>query len=157
MDLERNKALARRIYEELWGRGNLAVVDECFAPDYVNHQASVDPHVQPAVSAVDICGAEIFKALVRAWREGFPDVRTTVEDQIAEGDRVVTRWVSRGRQTGCWRDIAATGREMVVEGISIDRIVDGRVVETWTNWDLLGLLEQLGAVSSRPAAPPPAA
>ncbi len=146
MNRERNKALARRIYEELWGRGTLAIIDECFARDYVHHQASVDPHVVPAVSAVDIIGAEMFKALVRAWHAGFSDLRTSVEDQIAEGDKVVTRWISRGTQTGLWRDIAATGREMVVEGISIDRIVDGRVVETWTNWDLLGLMQQLGAM-----------
>lgn len=146
MELERNKAVARRLYEELWGKGDLSVIDECVARDYVNHQASVDPHLSPSVSAVDICGAETFKALVRAWRLGFPDVQTRVEDQIAEGDKVVTRWISRGTQTGRWREIAATGREMVVEGISIDRIVDGRVVETWTNWDLLGLLEQLGAM-----------
>lgn len=147
MKLEEMKAFVRRLYEELWGGGDLSVIDECIARDYVNHQRVIDPHLSPAASAVEICGVEMFRTLVRAWRAGFPNVRTTVEDQIAEGDKVVTRWISHGTQTGAWNQIRASGRAVIVEGISIDRIADGRVVETWTNWDLLGLLEQIGAVN----------
>lgn len=145
MSLEANKALVRRLYEELWGGGNVAVIDECVARDYVNHQRTVDPHVDAPMSAVDICGAELFKRLVQAWRTGFPDVTTTVEDQIAEGDKVVTRWVSRGTHTGMWNRLPPSRHPIVVEGISIDRIADGRIVESWTNWDLVGLLEQIEA------------
>ncbi|MDX2167577.1 MAG: ester cyclase [Deltaproteobacteria bacterium] len=152
MSLAENKALVRRLYEELWGRGNLAVVDECVARDYVNHQRTIDPHVDAPMSAVDICGAEIFKQLVQAWRRGFPDVETSVEEQIAEGDKVVTRWVSRGTHSGPWMQVPASGHSMVVEGISIDRVAGGKIVESWTNWDLLGLLEQIGA--SRDATGP---
>jgi predicted ester cyclase len=145
MDTQEMKALVRRLYEELWGGGDLSVIDQCIARDYVNHQRVVDPHVSPSASAIEICGAEMFRTLVSAWRVGFPNVRTTVEDQIAEGDKVVTRWISRGTQSGPWGQAAASGRPMIVEGISIDRIADGKVVETWTNWDLLGLMQQIGA------------
>ncbi|MBX3025816.1 ester cyclase [bacterium] len=148
MEVGDMKALVRRLYEELWGDGDLSIIDHCIARDYVNHQRVVDPHLSPSVSAVEICGRDMFKTLVGAWRAGFPDVRTTVEDQIAEGDKVATRWISRGTQTGPWMRVAASGKPMLVEGISIDRIADGKVVETWTNWDLLGLMQQIGAVRS---------
>jgi steroid delta-isomerase-like uncharacterized protein len=73
-------------------------------------------------------------------------VRLTIEDEIAEGDRVVTRWSARGTHEGEFFGIPATGKQATVTGVTIDRIIDGRIAESWTNWDTLGLLQQLGAI-----------
>jgi hypothetical protein len=77
----------------------------------------------------------------------FPDIETTIDDMVADGDKVVTRWTNRGTHRAEWMGAAPTGRQVTYTGISIDRIVAGRVVETWRNSDQLGLLKQIGAVS----------
>jgi predicted ester cyclase len=81
------------------------------------------------------------------FREAFPDFHTTVEDQIAEGDRVVTRWRMNGTHGGEFRGIAPTGAELEVTGIGIFRFSEGKVVESWDNFDQLGMMQQLGALS----------
>ena len=131
------KGIARRFLEEAFNRGNLDVVDELVAPEFVNHDAALP---EPVV------GIEATKASIRGYRDAFPDMRMTVELQVAEGEQVVTQWTARGTHQGDLMGLAATGKQATVTGITIDRIVDGRIVESRTNWDTLGLLQQLGAV-----------
>ncbi len=132
---EQNKAIVRRLVEEAMNRRNYAVADELLANDFGGH-------TQPQ----DINGPEGFKQFWAAVHEAFPDFHCTIEEQIAEGDRVVTRWTARGTHRAEFMGVPATGKPGEVTGIFIDRIVNGKIVEGWTNWDALGLLVQLGAV-----------
>jgi steroid delta-isomerase-like uncharacterized protein len=135
---EQNKAIARRGFEEIWGKGGFAVLDEIYAPNVVLH----DP------AAPGIQGHEGIKQLVTMNRGGFPDLRFTIEDQIAEGDKVVTRWMAGGTHQAEFNGIPATGTKASVGGITISRFAGGKIVEENTIWDTLGLLQQLGVVPS---------
>ena len=134
---ERNKAQVRRVIEEIYNRGDLAVVDELAASDLVIH-----------ASSQDIRGRDGAKQYVAALRAGFPDLHLTVEDQVAEGDMVVTRWTASGTHTGAFQGIPATGKAIRVAGTDIDRIIDGKTVECWAHVDELGLMQQLGVVAA---------
>jgi steroid delta-isomerase-like uncharacterized protein len=136
MGAETNKEIIRRLAEEPW-RGNLDVIDEHVADDYVGHDPS-----QPE----PLRGPAGVKQFVEAYRTAFRDVRITVEEQLAEGDTVATRWTGRGTHEGELMGIAPTGKEATVTGITISRLRNDKVVEEWTNWDTLGMLVQLGAV-----------
>jgi steroid delta-isomerase-like uncharacterized protein len=138
MGAEENKALARRFLEEAFNEGNLGVADEIFASDYVLH----DPVIPEEIS-----GPEGIKGFVQMYRSAFPDTHITVEDQIAEGDEVVTRWTGRGTHQGDLFGIAASGNQVEVSGITISRFSGGKFVEDWTNSDTLGLMQQIGAIS----------
>ena len=132
---------ARRFFKEVWTDGKLDLVDELFAPDYVGHSAGSEGPIQ---------GPEGVKEYVGGLLAAFPDLGMTVEDQIADGDSVATRWTARGTHGGDLMGIEATGRTATVTGITIQRIRDGKIVAGWTNWDTLGLLGQLG-VAPQPA------
>jgi steroid delta-isomerase-like uncharacterized protein len=132
---EQNKARIRRVIEEAYSKGNLAVVDEVAASNLVIHTTSQD-----------IRGRDGAKQYVAMMRAAFPDLHFTIEDQIAEGDMVVTRWSARGTHQGSFQGVAATGREIRLMGTDIDRMTDGKVVECWAHVDELGLMQQLGAV-----------
>ena len=137
---EENKAIARRALEEVFsGQGNLEVADELFAPNYVGH----DP-----ASPEDIRGPEGAKEFAGMYRSAFPDVQMSVEDQVAEGEKVVTRWIASGTHLGEIMGIAPSGNRVMVTGTSIERIVDGKIVETWDNYDALGMMQQIGAIPS---------
>ncbi len=140
MSLEQNKAMDRRFYEEVWSGGNLAALDELMAVNFDDHD---EPHPTETLA-----GLEHAKQTIAMYRVAFPDVHFTVEDQIAERDRVVTRWTAHGTHTGAFRGIPPTGKQAMVTGISISRVADGKFVESWTSFDALGLLQQLGAVPS---------
>jgi steroid delta-isomerase-like uncharacterized protein len=131
------KATARRLLEEAFNSGNLDVVDELVAPEFVNHDAALP---EPTT------GIEATKASIAGYRDAFPDLRLTIEQQVAEGEFVTTRWSARGTHRGELMGMAATGKQATVTGITLDRIVDGRFVESWTNWDTLGLMQQLGVI-----------
>lgn len=131
------KAIARRFLEEAFNGGNFGVVDELVAPEFVSHDAAMP---EPMI------GIEAAKASIAGYREAFPDLRLTIEQQVAEGEFVTTRWSARGTHEGDLMGIAPTGKQSTVTGITIDRITDGRFVESWTNWDTLGMLQQLGVV-----------
>jgi steroid delta-isomerase-like uncharacterized protein len=133
------KAIARRLLDEAFNSGNLDVVDELLAPEFVNHDAALP---EPTT------GIEAAKASIGGYRAAFPDLRITIDEQLAEGELVTTRWTARGTHQGELFGMAPTGKQGTVTGITIDRIVDGRIVESWTNWDTFGLLVQLGAVPS---------
>jgi steroid delta-isomerase-like uncharacterized protein len=136
---EANKALSRR-FTELFSTGDEALAEEILAPDVVFHGTAGDG---------DLRGIEEVKAFVRGYRRAFPDARSSVEDQIAEDDRVVTRWRARGTHQGQLGPIAATGREFEMDGVTIERIAGGRIAEAWVARDELGLLRRLGALPER--------
>ena len=131
-----NVAISRRIMDEVWNQGNMAVADELIAADVVDNNAP--PGFPP--------GREGFKAQVNMYHTAFPGVRMVVEDQIAEGDKVVTRWSGHGTHQGELMGIPPTGKQVRVTGISIERYAGGKVVETWNNFDQLGMLQQMGVV-----------
>jgi steroid delta-isomerase-like uncharacterized protein len=135
--VERNKALSRRADDELFNRGNLEVADAVFSADFVYH----DPSGGEAYRGPE--GAKRFAAMFRA---AFPDLHLTVEDQVAEGDRVAYRWTARGTHRGELMGIAPTGNPVTLHGIAIARLDGGKIVEIWENFDALGLMQQLGAV-----------
>ena len=137
MSTEENRAIFRRYVEEAWEKGNMEVADEVFADRYVSHQPDGSEEER---------GPEDVTLFLRQYREAFPDLRITIGDQIAEGDRVVTRWSSRGTHRGEFRGIAPTGNEMRLTGIGIFRFSDGKVVESWDNFHQLGMMQQLGVV-----------
>ena len=131
------KAIARRFLEEAFNGGNLGVVDELVAPEFVSHDAALP---EPTT------GIEAAKASIAGYRDAFPDLRLTIEQQVAEDEYVTTRWTARGTHRGDLFGMTATGKQATVTGITIDRIVGGKFVESWTNWDTLGLMQQLGVV-----------
>jgi predicted ester cyclase len=140
---EANKALVRLIFDEGFNQGNLAVIDEAVDPTYVGHGRT---------AAADVHGPEGAKQVTTWVRDAFPDVHYTVEDQIAEGDKVVTRFTVRGTHQGeTWFDgvglTPPTGKRSTVTGIFICRIVDSKAVEGWLNTDGVGFLLQLGLLS----------
>lgn len=136
MSAEENKAIVRREVEEIFVQGNLDAADEIYAPNYVGH----DPTLPE-----DIRGVEGAKQYAAMYRNAFPDLEAIVEDQIAEGDKVATRYTVRGTHQGELEGIAPTGNRVEMTGIVIAHIADGRVVEDWANFDILGLMQQIGA------------
>ena len=137
MSAESNKATAHRWYEEVFNGGKLALIDELFAPNFVDHDPS-NP----------LPGLEGVRQLVSMYRGAFPDLHMTLEDEISEGDKLVTRFVARGTQHGPLMGMPPTGKQAIVSGIDILRFEHGRIVEHWGNQDLLGMLQQLGAIPS---------
>jgi len=139
-----HRRIARLVLEEMWGRGRLELADELYAPGYVDH-AVRGPEPQT------VLGPEGIKAAVRAFRAAFPDLAYTVEETMAERDLVMARFSARGTHTGAaFLGVEPTGREVAYTGTDINRIVDGRIVESWVHYDALGLLEQLGLVPEIP-------
>jgi steroid delta-isomerase-like uncharacterized protein len=136
MSVEENKANYRRITEEIWIQGNLALVDELFAPNYVNHDPT-NPEVR------DLKG---FKEYIVATRTALQEMKVTIDDLIAEGDKVAGRWTARATHKAEWGGIPATGKQVTMTGMTISRFVDGKTVENWWSTDSLGLLQQLGIV-----------
>ncbi len=136
---EENKALIRRIPEELYNEGNLAVADEVMAADYVEHFPL--PPGWPS-------GLEGLRQFVTMLRTAFPDFRYTIEDEIAEGDMVVIRLTASGTQRGEFMGIPPTGNRATWTEIHVCRIADGKLVEHWANLDQLGMMQQLGVIPS---------
>ena len=132
---EENKSVIRRLLQEVWNQGNVDTIDEIVATDYVDH-----------TPAADIPGREAFKQLVKGFHVAFPDIRFTLEDLIAEGDKVVARWAASGTHRGDLMGIAPTGKQMMVTGVHMYRLADGKLVERWGNWDQLGMLQRLGVI-----------
>jgi steroid delta-isomerase-like uncharacterized protein len=134
---EENKAIFRRYVEEVSNQGNLDLADEIF-DRYVSHQSDGTTLER---------GPEDVKRFMGEFRQAFPDFHSVIEDQVAEGDKVVTRWKASGTHQGEFRGIAPTGNQMVVTGIGIFRFSEeGKVVESWDNMDQLGMMQQLGVI-----------
>ena len=131
-----NKELSRR-FTELFSTGDEALAEEVLSPDIVFHGTRGDGEVR---------GIEGMTAFLSGYRRAFPDARSTVEDQVAEDDKVVTRWRARGIQRGELGPIPPTGREFEMDGVTIERIAGGKIAEVWLARDELGLLRQLGVL-----------
>jgi steroid delta-isomerase-like uncharacterized protein len=127
------------LLEQTFNEGNFELIDQLVASDAINH----DPATPAEIRALR--GPELFKRTVNMYRAAFPDVRMTVDDVIAAGDKVVLRWHSEGTHRGQLAGLAPTGAHGSVTGITIDRWKDGKVVESWNEWDNLGLARQIGA------------
>jgi len=128
LSAEKNKAIVSRLWEEVWNQNKLTVCDEIFDAEYAAHE----------------------KGFVPVMRAVFPDIHFDVEDMIAEGDKVVSRYTVTGTHQGEFMGIPATGKPVKITTIWIHRLADGRIVEgrDWGEWDRLSLLEQLGALSA---------
>ena len=129
-----NKAIVRRYFTEVLTAGNLELIDTLIAQDYVSHY--------PAGYELG-GGPEDVRQIVSSVRRAFPDVHFTVEDLIAEGEKVVCRWTFQGVQEEDFMGIPASGRKATVMGIAIYRVVNKQIVEAWFTWDALGLMRQL--------------
>jgi len=136
MSTEENKANQRRVWEEIINKGNLALADELFATNYIYH----------GPVGMEFKGPEGLKQLISGFRNALPDIHVTVEDMVAEGDKVVSRFTGRGTHKGEFMGIAPTGKQTTVGGIVIARWVGGKEVETWEIIDMLSMMQQLGVV-----------
>ena len=134
---EQNKTVVRRLFDELWNKGNLQVADEIIAPMYQHHDAST-----PDLGK----GPESEKKRVNLYRTAFHDFRLSIEDLLADGETVVARWSCRGVHKGELNGIAPTGKQFAITGVTICRFDHGKIVEGFVNWDALGLMRQLGVV-----------
>lgn len=139
-----NKQIVRRAIEEPWS--NPDVLDELISSDYVGY----DPALPEPIRGIQ--GA---KDNVNQYRSAFEGAQITVKEQIAEGDLVATHWEGRGRHTGELMGIAPTGKDAVVSGLTLSRLANGKIVEERTNWDTLGMLQQIGAVPTAAATRTP--
>jgi steroid delta-isomerase-like uncharacterized protein len=132
-----NQTLVRRYFEEAWNKHNPAVVDELFSADYVDSSPEI-PGIPPT--------REGLKQFMAVYLTAFPDANITIEDQLTDGDKVVTRWTGRGTQTGEFMNMPPTGKAASVAGMQIDRFAGGKIVESWVSFDQLGMLQQLGFI-----------
>ena len=137
---EANKAVIRRVVEEVVNKHDLSVLSELY-PDCV--------YRTPATGELR---GEAHRKFIASVLAAFPDCQETITDQVAEGDKVVTRWTFTGTHKGTFMDVPPTGKRITITGMCIDRIVNGKIVEEWEEWDALGMMHQLGAVPAAKAA-----
>ena len=137
MSTEENKALARRFRLEVFSQGNIAAIDEICDANWTYHDPSDPQGNWPR-------GPQGMRQLVNLYRSAFPDLHFTIEEEVAEGDKVVTRWTARGTHKGELMGIPPTGRQATVTGITINRIANGKIVEDWPPSDMMAYLQQVG-------------
>jgi predicted ester cyclase len=135
MSTQENKALVRRIFEEGINQNQSSVFDDLIAPSYVNYDL-------PAPSP----GPEGFKMVIGMFRAAFPDMRVTLEEELAEDDKVTTRGYFTGTHQGDFQGIPPTGKQIKVKYIDVWRVANGKLVENWVRMDQLGLMQQLGVI-----------
>jgi steroid delta-isomerase-like uncharacterized protein len=135
MSIENNKAIARQLTETL-DEGNVNKLRELLSPDFVSHFAGMPKPLN----------REQYIQVNTMAKAAFSDLKRTVEDMIAEGDKVAVRITARGTHTGAFQGIAATGKQTEITGIAIRRIAEGKIVEEWVINDQLGLMQQLGVI-----------
>jgi steroid delta-isomerase-like uncharacterized protein len=138
--LAANQDLMVSINEEIWNQGNVDLIDERYAPDYIRHEAGY-----PAARA----GAAGLKQFIQNLRTGFPDWNCTIEDTMAAGDQVMVRYLCSGTHTGEWNGLPPTGKPIQFQSMIVHRIADGKVAEDWSEYDSLGWMQQLGFVLKR--------
>ena len=139
---EANKALVRRIIEEVVNTGDFSSLDEFVSGDYA--------YFEPTLGAMT--GRDGYRTLVNMYRNAFPHLKLTVDQQIAEGNTVVTRWTAHGTHHGELLGISATGKEVSVQGVVISRIDNGQLAEDYESYDVYGMLRQLGVLQSAATA-----
>jgi steroid delta-isomerase-like uncharacterized protein len=136
MSAEDNKRLLHRSVDEFWNTGNVGAIDQLYATNYVGH----DP------SGANEGDLEHFKQYAQAVFAAFPDLRLTLDDVIAEGDKVVKRWTARCTHTGEFMGVPATGNKLEITGTTTYRVGGGKFVESWWNTDTLGMMQQMGVI-----------
>ena len=129
---EQNKAIARRAFEEILNQGHFKLAEELYAKDFVNHGIHRDASLEED------------QAALKGWHQAFPDVVIAPEKLIAEDDLVTVYWIARGTNTGTGNGLPATGKKAELSGITIWRIVDGKIKEEWSAFDQLSMMQQLG-------------
>jgi steroid delta-isomerase-like uncharacterized protein len=134
-----NKAIVRRLYEEVWNKRKVELLDELISPSHALHLQ--DPQLSPSQ-----IGPEGYKREVARFVTGFPDLRFTVEDTVAEDDMVAVSWIISGTHKGEFWEIPPTGKRMSLEGITIHHIANGKIMDSDISWDALGMMQQLGVV-----------
>ena len=130
-----NKAIARRLYEEVWNKRRLELVDEIISPSHALHDSNA------LGSAI---GPEAYKRTVARFITGFPDLRFNIEDAVAENEKLVVAWTISGTHQGEFMGIPATHKKVSVDGITINHIVKGKIMDSYVSWDALGMFRQLG-------------
>jgi steroid delta-isomerase-like uncharacterized protein len=138
MSTEMYKDIVRRWVADGWNQGNLALVDEMYSPNYTMHDPSLPNQM--------LVGTEAFKGFVSAFRTAMPDFHFTIEDLVAEGDKIAWRFTATGTQKGELMGIPPTGNKGTATGSVISRFENGQWTEDWVNWDTLGFLQQLGVI-----------
>ena len=136
MSAEDNKALCRLFFQGFWIQKNLAVADELLAANFVDHTPGSPPGLPP--------GPAGHKQFASLYFTAFPDIRATIEDMVAEGDKVVIRWRVQGTNTGSLFGMPATNKSATFTGITINRVASDKIAEQWVNFDALGMMQQLG-------------
>jgi steroid delta-isomerase-like uncharacterized protein len=136
MSTEENKAKVQRMIEEVWNKGDLALVDDLVAPNYVYHFPGRE----------DIKGSEGLKQFAIMLRTAFPDFHITIDDIVAEGDEVACRYTYQGTHKGEFLGIAPTGKQFKATGIMISHISGDKEVEVWESIDRIGMLQQIGVI-----------
>ena len=139
---EQNKALAKRAFEELLSKGRFELAEQLYANDFVNHGMHRD------------ISFDEDQAALKGWHKAFPDLAIVPEKLIAEGDLVTIYWIARGTNTGTGNGLPATGKKAEQAGITIWRIVNGKIKEEWSAFDQLSLMQQLGLLSGQPGTSP---
>src|SRR4029077_19152771 len=134
---EENKALAKRAFEELLSKGKFELAEQLYAKDFVNH--GIHRNISLAED----------QAALKGWHEAFPDVVIVPEKLIAEGDLVTIYWIARGTNTGTGNGLPATGKKVEQAGITIWRIVNGKIKEEWSAFDQLSMMRQLGLLPNQ--------
>ena len=137
MNVDANKRLVERFYDEVWARGNVAFAEEVFADDYIRHD------LRPSRAAPGAAGQA---SIAEQFRCAFPDLQWRIDLLLGERDLVAARWTASGTHTGSWGELVPTGKPAEFSGVNIFRFGDdGKVAEIWNHRDDLGLMEQLGA------------
>ena len=136
---EQNKAIAKRAFEELLSRGQFELAEQLYAKDFANHGIHRDIHLEEDQEAL------------KGWHQAFPDIAIVPKKLIAEGDLVVVYWVARGTNNGTGNGLPATGKQVEQAGITIWRIVDGKIKEEWSAFDQLSMMRQLGLLDQKPS------
>jgi steroid delta-isomerase-like uncharacterized protein len=137
MSIEEKKAVVYRLNTEIWNQKKASAVDEIFTPDVVIYRSG-----RPVIQ-----GLETLRQWVASYAQyTWGDSQATIEEIVAEGDLVVTRWTVRGTHEGEWRGIAPTGKPVTITGMTIHRVVDGKIAEAWAEENWLGVMEQIGAL-----------
>jgi steroid delta-isomerase-like uncharacterized protein len=133
------KAIVRRLYEEVWNNRRLEVVNEIISPSHA---------LQGPNFFGSSIGPEAYKRQVLRFLEGYPDLHWTIEDTIAEKDKVVACWTISGTHKGDYMGVPATNKRVSVDGVTIHHIANGKIMDSYSNWDALGMMQQLGVVSA---------
>ena len=137
MSVKENKALTRRVFDEIWSQGKLELADELLSPEFVGRPGSLGEPFQGPAGAKEFLGS---------LREGFPDITFSVKDMVGESDLVATRWTSTGTHDGEFMGFDPTEQQVTMSGITFLRFRDGMIVEGWTQLDEVALLKAIGAV-----------